>query len=75
MGREDGLRPADLVGAIAGEANIPGASIGAIDMYDRFCFVEVPQASAEQVLKALSSAMVRGRKVKATVARPMVRRG
>ncbi len=74
MGREDGLRPADLVGAIAGEANIPGSSIGAIDMYDRFCFVEVPQAAAEQVLKALSSAMVRGRKVKATVARPMVRR-
>jgi ATP-dependent RNA helicase DeaD len=74
MGREDGLRPADLVGAIAGEANIPGSSIGAIDMYDRFCFVEVPQAAAEQVLKALSSAMVRGRRVKATVARPMVRR-
>jgi ATP-dependent RNA helicase DeaD len=75
MGREDGLRPADMVGAIAGEAGIPGSAIGAIDLYDRFCFVEVPQAVAEQVLKALSTAMVRGRRVKATVARPMVRRG
>ena len=29
MGREDGLRPADMVGAIAGEAGIPGSAIGA----------------------------------------------
>lgn len=74
MGREEGLRPADMVGAIAGEAGIPGASIGSIDLYDHFCFVDVPQAASEQVLRALNRAMVRGRRVKARPARPYVRR-
>ena len=41
-GREAGVRPADIVGAIAGETGLSGQAIGAIDLYDRFTFVEVP---------------------------------
>lgn len=40
-GREAGLRPSDIVGAIANEAGIASRRIGAIDISDRFCLVEV----------------------------------
>ncbi len=70
VGREDGVRPADIVGAIAGEANIPGRSIGSIDIYDRFTFVEVPEREANNVMKALGKATIRGKRVKAKEASP-----
>ncbi len=69
MGRTDGLRPQDLVGAIANEAGLRGKDVGAIDIFDRFSFVEVPAASAERVLAALGQATVRGKTVAVRVAR------
>lgn len=35
-GRDAGVRPQDLVGAIANEAGIPSKLIGSIDIADRF---------------------------------------
>ncbi|HEU4752388.1 MAG TPA: DbpA RNA binding domain-containing protein, partial [Armatimonadota bacterium] len=64
VGREHGLRPTDLVGAIANEAGVPGREIGAIDIMDRHAFVEVPTASAEDVVRALMRSTLRGRKVR-----------
>jgi ATP-dependent RNA helicase DeaD len=63
-GRRDGLRPTDLVGAIANEAGIPGREIGAIDILDHCAFVEVPLGVADKVVRALSRATLRGRRVK-----------
>jgi len=70
IGRDDGVRPADIVGAIANEANISGRAIGAIEVYDRFTFVEVPENQADRVLKALKNAQIRKRKVTASIAKP-----
>ncbi|HLY26244.1 MAG TPA: DbpA RNA binding domain-containing protein, partial [Aggregatilineales bacterium] len=70
VGREEGVRPADLVGAIANEAGIPGNSIGAIELYDHFSFVEVPANRADRVLKALKGTTIRKRKVTASIAKP-----
>src|SRR5260221_2785035 len=70
VGRDDGARPADFVGAIANEANIPGNAIGAIELYDRFSFVEVPENRTEQVLKALKRTTIRGKKISASIAKP-----
>ncbi len=58
-GREQGVRAGDIVGAIANEADIPGKAIGAIDIYDRFTFVEVPQEYREAVLTAMAGAEIR----------------
>ena len=69
MGRQDGLRPADLVGAISNQAKIPGRAIGAIDILDLWSFVEVPVDKTNQVIDALQRTKVRGRKVRAQVAR------
>jgi ATP-dependent RNA helicase DeaD len=69
MGRQDGLRPGDLVGAIAGEAGLPGKMIGVIDILDRSAFVEVPAADAARVVEALSMTKLRNKKVKVQLAR------
>ncbi len=62
-GRQAGVRPADLFGAIAGEAKVPAGAIGAIEITDRFSLVEVPGDVAETVIVALRKAKIRGRKV------------
>src|SRR5579884_1542681 len=70
VGKRDGVRPSDLVGAIANEANIPGDVIGDIDLYDTFSFVEVPEDAADRVIDALNGTTIRGREPRATIARP-----
>ncbi len=69
-GRQDGLRPGDLVGAITNEAGLEGRQIGVIEVLDRTAFVEVPSAQAEVVVEALSNTKIRNRKVKVDFARP-----
>jgi ATP-dependent RNA helicase DeaD len=62
-GRLDGLRPGDLVGAIANEASVDGRAVGAIEITDRFALVEVPEERAEDIIRALRGTTIRGRKV------------
>jgi len=70
VGRDDNVRPADIVGAIANEAGIPGRSIGAIELFERFSFVEVPSNHSERVLRALKRTTIRGRKITPSLAKP-----
>ncbi len=70
VGKRDGVRPADVVGAIANEAGVPGDAIGDIDLYDTFSFVEVPEDAADAVLAALDHTTIRGREPRASIARP-----
>jgi ATP-dependent RNA helicase DeaD len=69
-GRDAGIRPADLFGAITNEAKIPSRAIGAIEIADRFSLVEVPGESADAVIEALRKTTVRGRKVLVRRERP-----
>jgi ATP-dependent RNA helicase DeaD len=62
-GREAGIRPGDLVGAITGEADVPSRSLGAIEIADRFSLVEVPEALADRIIVALKATKIRGKKV------------
>jgi len=70
IGREDRVRPGDIVGAIANEADIPGRAIGAIEIFDRFSLVDVPSNQAQQVIKALKKTMIRNQKISAEIAAP-----
>ena len=63
-GRDAQLRPQDLVGAIANEAGVAGALIGAIQITDRFSIVEVPEELADQVISAIGRTKLRGKKVR-----------
>jgi ATP-dependent RNA helicase DeaD len=62
-GRDAGVRPQDLVGAITGEAGIRGSEIGAIQITDRFSIVEVAEDVASRVIEALRVSKLKGRKV------------
>jgi ATP-dependent RNA helicase DeaD len=62
-GRRSGIRPADLVGAIAGEAGVPASALGAIEIADAFSLVEVPDELADRIITAMRKATLRGQKV------------
>jgi len=62
-GRIAGIRPGDLVGAIANEAGIDASSIGAIQIADRFALVEVPAEIAGDVIQALRGTTLKGKRV------------
>lgn len=58
-GRKHGVRPADVVGAIASRASIPGATIGKIFIQDQHTLVDVPAEYASQVLAKTGTYRVR----------------
>lgn len=62
-GRMSGVRPGDIVGAIANEANVSSRQIGAIDISDRFTLAEVDSAVAQQVIDALQGVRFKGRPI------------
>ncbi len=62
-GRDAGVGPGDLVGAIAGETHLTGGDIGAIKIGPGFSLVDVPQGAADQVIQSLSRGGLRGNKV------------
>jgi ATP-dependent RNA helicase DeaD len=62
-GRKQGIRPQDVVGALAGDAKIPGYSIGKIFIEDRHTFVDIPEQYVAQVLKKTGGYHIRKEKV------------
>jgi ATP-dependent RNA helicase DeaD len=64
LGRQAGVRPQDLVGAIANEAQVDARGIGTIDITDRFSVVEVPDEAADGIIQALNATTIRGKRVK-----------
>jgi ATP-dependent RNA helicase DeaD len=70
LGRNTGIHPRDIVGAIANEAGVPGRSIGAIDIYASSAFVDVPEGSVETIIRALNQTTLKGKKVRVEIARP-----
>jgi ATP-independent RNA helicase DbpA len=63
-GRKDKLRPGDILGALTGEAGIPGDKVGKIAIFDYQAFVAVDRAIARQALQRLASGKIKGRAVK-----------
>ncbi|PKM42876.1 MAG: RNA helicase [Firmicutes bacterium HGW-Firmicutes-8] len=63
IGRADDIRPPDLVRTIAEEAGIPGRVIGAIRIYDKFAFVEIPREVAEKVIYSLHRSTIKGKRI------------
>lgn len=61
-GKAAGVRPQDLVGAIANESDVPGKAIGSIEITERFSVVEVPLAQLDDVIAALRNSVIKGRK-------------
>ncbi len=62
VGRVEGVRPGDLVGAIANEAGIPGRDIGPIKIAQHHSKVGVPLEDRDGVLAKMKTTTVRGKK-------------
>jgi ATP-dependent RNA helicase DeaD len=64
LGRKAGVRPADVVGAIANEANVNPRGIGDIEIAELYTIVELPARDVDHVVRVLRGASIRGRKAK-----------
>nr|WP_246533370.1 ATP-dependent RNA helicase DbpA [Pseudomonas lalucatii] len=63
-GRKDKLRPGDILGALTGEAGIPGAQVGKIAIFDFQALVAVERGIAKQALKRLADGKIKGRSLR-----------
>jgi ATP-dependent RNA helicase DeaD len=63
VGRDHGVRPGDLVGAITGESGIRSSELGAIRVGPTASTVEVAPAAAAHVAKVMKGKFIRGEKV------------
>jgi ATP-dependent RNA helicase DbpA len=60
-GRQDKLRPGDLVGALTGEAGIPATAIGKIDGFATRTYVAIERSQASKALERLRAGKIKGR--------------
>lgn len=63
IGKDHKVQARDILGAIAGEANIPGSKIGVIDLFDKYSFAEIPKDLTDKVIKKMSKARIKGKRV------------
>jgi len=61
VGKRDGIRPADVVGSIANEANVPGRDIGPIEIRDDITYVVIPTRYVGAVLEKVGRKRFRGK--------------
>ncbi|MBC3886887.1 DEAD/DEAH box helicase [Acetobacterium paludosum] len=69
VGEKDKAQKRDILGAICGECGISSSSVGNIDMYDKFTFVDVDEELAKKVEKKLNGKIIKDRKVKVEISK------
>ena len=65
VGRKNKLRPGDILGALTGDAGLPGSAIGKIDIFDMASFVAIDNSAWRRALEYLDGGRVKGRTVRA----------
>ena len=63
-GRKDKIRPADVLGALTGEAGFQRGQVGKITVTDQTTYVAVERAIAREAVRRLAAGKLKGRKVK-----------
>ncbi|HMY79083.1 MAG TPA: ATP-dependent RNA helicase DbpA [Thauera aminoaromatica] len=66
-GRKDKIRPADVLGALTGEAGFTREQVGKITVTDQTTYVAVERAIAREAVRRLSAGTLKGKKVKVRV--------
>ncbi|MBL8268513.1 ATP-dependent RNA helicase DbpA, partial [Steroidobacter sp.] len=60
-GRKDKLRPGDLLGALTGEAGLPGTAVGKINVFPTRTYVAIDRGSHMHAIKSLRAGKIKGR--------------
>jgi ATP-independent RNA helicase DbpA len=61
-GKKDKVRAGDILGALTGDAGLPGSSIGKIDIYDRQSYVAIENALVDEAHKKLKNGKIKNKK-------------
>jgi ATP-dependent RNA helicase DeaD len=64
VGSQHGIRPGNIVGAIANEAGIEGVHIGRVDIREEYSYVDLPEGMPKEVFKDLQKVRVAGRELR-----------
>ena len=63
VGHTHGVKPGNIVGAIANEANISSKHIGAIEIFDNFSTVDLPEGMPRETMDILQGTRVAGQRL------------
>ena len=63
-GKKEKISRGDILGFIAANAEVDAAEIGRIDVRDHYALAAVPRGRAREILDALKSAKIKGKKVR-----------
>lgn len=63
IGRSSKVLPKHIVESIASSTSLPGKLIGAIDIFDKFTFVDVPREYAAEVMESMRNHTLKGKKI------------
>ena len=64
VGSAHGVKPGNIVGAIANEAGLDGALIGRVDIREDHSFVDLPEGMPKPIYKDLQKARIGGRELR-----------
>jgi ATP-dependent RNA helicase DbpA len=60
-GRQDKLRPGDILGALTGDAGLKAAEVGKIDVFATRAYVAIQRSAANKALERLRAGKIKGR--------------
>ncbi|MGB7344179.1 MAG: DEAD/DEAH box helicase [Pirellulaceae bacterium] len=63
VGRDDGVKPGNIVGAVANEAGIDGEFIGPIKIHDEYSTIDLPEGMPSDIYQSLSKTWVSGKQL------------
>lgn len=63
-GRGDKMRPGDILGALTGDAGLPAAAVGKIDVFPTRSYVAIRLEDAARALERLRAGRIKGRNVR-----------
>lgn len=63
VGSSHGVKPGNIVGAIANEADLDSKYIGRIDIYEDFSTIDLPEGMPKNILNLLKKVMVAGQRL------------
>lgn len=68
-GKKNKVRAKDIVGAIAGETGVPGKTLGSIDLFDDYAFIDVPAEYVKDILYGMKNTKIKNKKVNIEIAK------